>query len=141
MPPFPLRTGSRTLIAATTALTSSYVAGALISTDEANALCIDVIYTKGDETSVQMKVESTNDAGALDPSTSAWYQQVTSTASGGTVTLAPAEYSMTAASAAATQKWTIVINPVKGTGFKISFKATGGTPTGTFSAVAYTGWV
>lgn len=112
-----------------------------MSTDEANALCIDVFYTKGDETSIQLKVEATNDEGALSASTSAWYQQVTQTASGGTVTLAPAEYSMTAASAATVQKFTLVIYPVKGTGFKISVKATGGTPNGTYSVQAYTGWV
>lgn len=127
------------VIAATTLLTSSYVAGTIISTDEANMLAIDVIYIKGDETSIQIKVEGTNDT--TPASGSNWYQQVTQSASGGTVTLTPGIYSMTAASASATQKFTLIINPVKGTGFRISVQATGGTPTGTISIQAFTGWV
>lgn len=137
---FPDRTTNNwQVFPAATLLTSAYVAGTLISTDEANALCLDFIYVKGDETSVQVKVESTNEINAT--SASNWYQQVTQIASGGTVTLTPAIYSMTAASAAATQKFTILINPVKGTAFRISVQATGGTPTGTFSCQGYVGWV
>lgn len=140
MPPFPLRQDTPTQVAAAgTTLTSAYVAGVIVSTDEANTLAIDVIYTKGDETSMQIKVEATNDT--TPASGSNWYQQVTQSASGGTVTIAPAIYSMTAASAATVQKWTIIINPVKGTGFRISAQATGGVPTGTYSIQAYTGWV
>lgn len=124
---------------ALTTLTSSYVAGTLISTDEANTLCLDIIYVKGDETSVTIKVESTNET---TPATgSNWYQQITQSASGGTVTITPAIYTMTAASAAATQKFTLLINPVKGTGFRISVLETGGSVVGTISIQAYTGWV
>jgi len=130
---------SRPVFAAATALTNAYVAGAIMSCDEANMIAIDVIYTKGDETSIQIKVEGTNDT--TPASGSAWYQQITQTASGGTVTIAPAIYSMTAASAATIQNFTFIINPVKGSGFRISVQATGGTPTGTFSVQAYTGWV
>jgi len=97
-----------------------------MSCDEANMIAIDVIYTKGDETSIQIKVEGTNDT--TPASGSAWYQQITQTASGGTVTIAPAIYSMTAASAATIQNFTFIINPVKGSGFRISVQATGGTP-------------
>lgn len=140
MPPFPLRTGNKTVVAASTLLTSSYVAGAIISTDEANALCIDIVYAKGDETSIQIKVEGTNDTGTLN-SSSNWYQQITQSASGGTITIAPGIYSMVATSAATVQNFTILINPVKGTGFRISVQATGGTPTGTYSINGYTGWV
>lgn len=137
---FPNRsTVNWTVFPALTALTSSYVAGALISTDEANALCLDVIYIKGDETSIQIKVESTNEINAVTGSN--WYQQITQSASGGTVTIAPAIYSMTAASAAATQKFTILINPVKGTAFKVSVQATGGSVVGTYSIQGYVGWV
>lgn len=126
-------------IATTTLLTSSYVAGSLISTDEANTLCLDFIYIKGDETSIQIKVESTNEINAA--SGSNWYQQITQSASGGTTTLTPNIYSMTASSAAATQKFTILINPVKGCAYRVSVQATGGTPTGTISCQAYVGWV
>lgn len=137
---FPNRTSTNwQVLPALTTLTASYVAGTLISTDEANALCIDVIYIKGDETSLEILVESTNES--IPASGSNWYQQVTSSASGGTATLAPANYTMTAASATATQKWTIIVNPVKGTGFRISAKKTGGSSPGTVSIQAYTGWV
>jgi hypothetical protein len=87
---------------------------------------------------MQIKVESTNEVKPV--SGSNWYQQLTQTASGGTVTIAPAVYSIVAAGLPATQKFTFIINPVKGTGFRISAQATGGTPTGTFSIQAYTGW-
>lgn len=127
------------VIAANTTLTSSFVPGTLISTDEGNALCLDFIYIKGDETSIQIKVEGTNEINAS--SASNWYQQVTSTASGGTVTIAPASYSMTAASAAATQKFTILVNPVKGTAFRVSVQCTGGSVVGSISCQAYMGWV
>lgn len=140
MPPFPLRTGNRTVVAPATLFTSSYVAGNIVSTDEANALCIDVSYTVGNETSIQIMIEATNDPGTL-TSGSNWYQQVTQSASGGTVTLVPAIYSMTASGLSGTQNFTILINPVKATGFLISAQATGGTPTGTYGITAYTGWV
>lgn len=137
---FPDRTTTNwQVVPAATVLTAAYVAGTLVSTDEANALCIDVIYTKGDETSIQIKVEATNESPAT--SSSNWYQQVTQSATGGTVTLVPAIYTVVASGLSATQKFTIIINPVKGTAFRISTQATGGTPTGTYSIQAYTGWV
>ena len=125
---------------AATALTAAYVAGTIVNCDEANMVAIDVIYTKGDETSIQIKVEGTNDTPPFSVNTN-WYQQVTQSASGGTVTITPGIYSMTAASAATIQKFTLIINPVKGSGFRISVQATAGTPTGTFSIQAFTGWV
>ena len=125
-------------VKATTALTSSYVAGTIISADEHNMIAIELTYTKGDETSLQLKVEGTNDDLTDSP---VFYQQVTQTASGGTVTIAPAEYSVTAASMPTVGTVTFIINPVKGTGFRVSVKATGGTPTGTYAVKAYLGWV
>lgn len=138
---FPNRTTNNwQVIAALTALTSSYVSGSLVSTDEANALCLDFIYVKGDETSIQVKVESTNEINASTGSN--WYQQVTQSSSGGTTTLTPNVYSMTAASAASTQKFTILINPVKGCAYRVSVQQTGSASTpGTISCQAYVGWV
>ena len=124
--------------------TTSYVAGTVISAGpegEHNALGILVNYVKGDETSIEIKVESTSDPTSTASGSVTWYQQVTQSASGGTVTLVPAIYTMTAASAAATQPWTIIINPVKGQMYRISVKATGGTPTGTIGVKAVLGWV
>lgn len=141
MPPFPLRQTQSIPVSGTvasqTTLTSSYVAGVIVSMDEANMIGIDVAYTAGDETSIQIKVESTNDP---TPSASSnWYQQVTQSASGGTVTIVPANYSYT--SSGGNTNFTLIINPVKGTGIRISVKATGGTPTGTYAVSAFTGWV
>ena len=101
---------------------------------------IDVVYTKGSETDLQIIVESTNDAGALG-SGSNWYQQVTQSASGGTVTQTPALYQMAAASAATVQKFTFIINPIKGTGVRISVQYSGGSGPGTVGITAFTGWV
>lgn len=139
---FPNKTGTFAVAAASTALTSSYVAGTLVSAGpqgEHNAICIDVLYVKGDETSIQVKVEAADQQ--TDAASPVYYQQVTQSALGGTVTLVPAEYSMTAASAAATQRFALIITPVKGTIYKISVKATGGTPTGTYGVNAFLAWV
>ena len=137
---FPDRTTNNwTVIPALTTLTSSYVAGALISTDEANALCLDFIYTPGSETQLNIKIESTNEIKAS--SGSNWYQQVTETTSGGTVTLVPAIYTMTASAAANPQNFTILINPVKGCAYRVSVEYSGGSSPGTISCQAYVGWV
>lgn len=124
--------------------TSSYVAGTVVSAGpegEHNALGILVKYVKGDETSIQIKVESSNDPTSTASGSVLWYQQLIQSVSGGTVTIVPAEYSMTAASAAATQYFTFIINPVKGQQYRVSVKATGGTPTGTIGVQAILGWV
>lgn len=123
------------IVRTTLAPTTSYVAGTVVGVDEANMIGIQVTYVKGDETSIEMKVESSIDAG------STFGQQVTQSSSGGTVTLTPGIYTMTAASAAATQIFNFIINPIKADQVKISFKSTGGTPTGTIACKAITGWV
>lgn len=127
--------GQAFLIKDTTALTSSYVAGTVASFDEHNMIGLEVTYVKGDETSLQIKVESSIDNGTT------YGQQVTQSASGGTTTIAPNEYSFAAASMASTQVMNILINPIKGDHIKVSFKATGGTPTGTVKIRAIFGWV
>ena len=123
------------IIRAVAVTTSSYVAGTVVGFDEANMIGLEVTYTKGDETSIEIKVESSIDAGTT------YAQQVTQSTSGGTTTLAPAIYTMTAASAATVQVFTIIITPIKGDIIKVSTKATGGTPTGTVGIKAITGWV
>lgn len=123
------------IIRAVAVPTTSYVAGTVVGIDEHNMIGIEVTYVKGDETSIELKVESSIDAGAT------FSQQVTLSASGGTVTLTPAIYSMTAASAAATQLFNFIISPIKGDVIKVSVKSTGGTPTGTVGIKAITGWV
>lgn len=123
------------IVRAQSVLTSSYVAGTVVGLDEANMIGFECTYVKGDETSIELKVESSIDGGTT------YAQQVTQSTSGGTSTLTPGIYSMTAASAAATQVFTFIVTPIKGTTVKISAKATGGTPTGTLKINAITGWV
>ncbi len=116
-------------------LTSAYVSGTISSFDEHNMVGLEVTYVKGDETSMQLKVESSVDGGTT------YGQQVTQTASGGTTTIVPNEYSFAAASMAATQIMNILINPIKGDRIKVSVKATGGTPTGQVGVRVIYGWV
>lgn len=123
------------IIRATTAATTSYVAGTVVSMDEANMIGLEVTIVKGNETSFEIKVESSIDAGVT------FAQQITESATGGTVTLTPAIYTLTGASLAATQVVTFVINPIKADQVKVSVKSTGGTPTGTVAIKAITGWI
>lgn len=126
--------GQPFVIRASSVLTGSYVAGTIASLDEHNAIGIELTYVKGDETSLQMKVESSVDNGTT------YGQQVAIASSGGTSTTTPNEYSFAAASMAATQIMQILITPIKADHIKIWFKATGGTPTGTVTARVLFGW-
>lgn len=123
------------IIRAATAATTSYVAGTVVSVDEANMIGIQATIVKGNETSFEFKVESSIDGGTT------WAQQITESASGGTVTLTPAIYTLTGASLAATQVFTFIVSPVKADQIRVSVKSTGGTPTGTVAIEAITGWV
>lgn len=117
------------VVRAVAAPTSSYVAGNVFSSDEQNTLGILVKYTKGDENSVQVKVESSIDGGAT------YGQQVTESASGGTITVTLAERTFTASG-----NYWIMISPFKADTVKISTKSTGGTPSGTVGIDAMTCW-
>lgn len=135
-------TPTRATYAVPTVLTSSYVAGSIVSivSNESNAIGVMVKYVKGDETSVQILVESTVDTGALTGSSN-WHQQVTQAATGGSIALVPGIYTINASDCAATQLFTFIVSPVKATGVRVSVKATGGTPTGTITTAVVTGWV
>ena len=116
-------------VRAVAALTAAYVAATVFSADEHNTLGILVQYTKGDEDSMELKVESSIDAGTT------YGQEVTESTSGGTVTetLAVRQFTVTG-------NYWVVINPIKADTIKISAKATGGTPTGTLALNAQTSW-
>jgi hypothetical protein len=116
-------------------LTGAYVAGAIASLDEHNAFGLELTYVKGDETSLQVKVETSIDGGVT------YGQQVAITPSGGTSTTVPNEYSFVAASFPASQVMNILITPLKADHVRVSVKATGGTPTGTVVARGIFGWV
>lgn len=121
-------------------LTGSYVAGNEITIDEQNAIALLVQYTKGDETSLDIKVEVSIDGGAT------WFQESAEAVSSGSIatSLAIREYT-------ATGNYSTVITPIKVAPLdtndnfygkiRVSFKATGGTPTGTVGAYAVTGTV
>lgn len=127
---FPNKSKPHLVKAIATAITGSYVAGTIFSTDEHNFLGILVEYTKGDESSIQIKVESSIDGGVT------YGQQVAESASGGAITTTLAERTL-----AATGNYWIVISPIKADTIKISSKSTSGTPTGTSKISAITGWV
>lgn len=122
------------IIRAAAVTTTSYVAGTVVSIDEANMIGFQVTIVKNDETSFEFKVESSIDGGTT------WSQQVTQSSTGGTTTLTPGIYSITGASLSATQLFNFIINPIKGDQVRISTKSTGGTPTGTVAIKAITGW-
>ncbi len=127
--------GQPRVIRATTVLTGSYVAGTIASFDEHNMVGLEITYVKGDETSIQLKVETSIDGGTT------YGQQAVQSTSGGTTTLVPNEYSLTAASFPASQVINLLINPIKGDHLKVSAKATGGSPTGTLKIRALFAWV
>lgn len=133
------------VFAPATTLTNAWVAGTIVSMDEANAIGIDITYTPGSETNLQIKVESTNDTnipGTGLTNSSNWYQQVTQSAAAGVVTLVPALYEIAASNySSTTGNFTILVNPIKGSGIRISMMYSGGSGPGTASITAYTGWV
>lgn len=121
---------SKHTVRASAVLTAAYVAGTVFSSDEHNTLGVLVDYTKGDETSLEVKIESSIDGGTT------YAQQITETATGGSIAVALAERTFTA-----TGKYWVVVHPFKADTVKISVKATGGTPTGTVAITAMTSTV
>ncbi len=120
---------SNHVVRAVAAPTSSYVAGTVFSMEDQNYLGFEVNYTKGDETNIKVKVEISVDG-------TNYYQEITESASGGTITATAAERVF-----AATGKYSFSISPTRGRLVKISVLATGGTPTGTVGINAQTAWV
>lgn len=119
-----------TPICAAKALTSSYVEAGRVRLDVHNYCGWTVRYTKGDETSLQMKVETSVDNGVT------WDQQTVESVSGGTITPTLAERSYTVSGNYAGN-----VTPVKAEIIRFSVKATAGTPTGTVTIIALPSWV
>lgn len=105
---------------AVTVLTGSYVAYDALNTGENNQLNLYVTYVKGDETSLDIKVEAS-------PTQAAWYQLPTESAESGVITVTPAVWRLTASAT------TILQIPCVFNHARISVKAVGGTPTGTLA--------
>lgn len=117
------------LVRSQTILTGSYVAGTAFSMDNHNTIGLEVGYLKGDETSMQLKIEVSNDGG------NSYAQQMAESTSGGTITASLGERSF-----AASGTGSILVNPVRARLVKISVKATSGTPTGSCTIKAYPLW-
>lgn len=124
-------TKSTRTVRASSVLTSSYVAGTLISSDTQNFLGVMLSYTKGDETSCEVKIEVSLDGGVT------FFQQDVETPDAtGKIALTQGYRQLTA-----TGNYAVTIYPMKADQIKISAKATGGTPTGTLAVTSVTSWV
>ena len=111
-------------------LSTSYVAGTEIGFDRQNYLAVLVEFTKGSLTTMEVKIESSVDGGVT------YGQQITETASGGTVSAALAEYEIDT-----TGKYWIVVNPLLADSVKISVKGTGTITSSECTVTAITGTV
>lgn len=117
------------VVRASSVLTGSYVAGTVFSSDEHNTLGVLVKYTKGDETYVEIKIESSIDNGTT------YGQQSTETVTAGVI-----EVDLATRRFDATGNYWVVVTPIKAGQIKISSRASGGTPTGTLALDAQTSW-
>lgn len=113
---------------ASAVLTGAYVASTVFSVDQDNFLSIIVSYTKGDENSMEMKIEGSPD-GTL------YARQAAESTTGGTTTVSLDERKFSA-----TGIYAIEVYPVRAKTVKVSLKATGGTPTGTCALTASHSW-
>lgn len=121
--PFPVQS---VYLAATT-----YTAGTVFSMDTHNAIGMEIIYAKGNETSMEVKVEVSNDGGTI------YSQEVAESISGGTITTSLANRTFSASG-----NYSILLTAVRGNLVKISSKTTYGTvSTGSVTIRAYPLWV
>jgi len=110
---------------------TSYTAGNVFSMANHNAIGIEVDYDKGNETSLEVKVEVSNDGGTT------YAQQSTESTSGGTITVALGERTFSASGI-----YSLLITPIRAGLVKISSKSTYGTvATGSCSIRSYPLWV
>lgn len=116
---------SGTLVAAGTALTSSYVtAGSILPATGHDQTVLLVNWTKGDETSLEIKIQYSDTVDF----TNAYERAVTTTDAAGLSTILDGTFTRTT-----TGKFMLPIANY-GQFVRFQFKATAGTPTGTFGA-------
>lgn len=119
------------LVRAGAIATSVYVAGTTFSMDAHNALGLEINYTKGNETSLQVKVEVSNDSGAT------YAQESAEQTSAGIITMSLAERTFSA-----TGVYSVLIQPLRARLVKVWTKTTYGTvSTGSCAIKAYPLWV
>jgi hypothetical protein len=126
---FPI-TKQTTPICSAKALTGSYVEAGRVGLDTQNFVGYTIRYTKGDETSLQMKIETSVDGGTT------WDQQTTEIATGGSIAVTLAERTYTGSG-----NYAGIVSPIKADVIRFSVKATAGTPTGTVTIIALPSWV
>ena len=111
-------------------LTTSYVAGNVMSMDAHNAIGLEISITLGSLTSVELKVEVSNDGG------NTWAQEVAENTSGGTVSISLAERQFTASGT-----YSVLITPVRARLVRVSVKGTGTVTGSSCKVVGYPLWV
>lgn len=99
-------------------LTSSYVAGTVLSVPLKNQLIIYVLFTKGLTTSMEMKVEFSQD-------NSSWYQEVEEFIDSGTATVRELTHQVASANQSAAQQGYKFSIPITDRYVRISVKGTG----------------
>ena len=110
-------------------LTNSYVAGNIIGdASEYNTLSLEVDFTLGSLTSMEMKVEVSNDG-------TNWYQQVAESTSGGSTTVSLDERTWDA-----TGKYAFLIRPVRAKYIRVSVKGTGTVTDSSCAIKGYLAW-
>lgn len=131
--------GSAQVIANAVTLTDTYVPATIVSIDEQNFLGLLIKYTKGNETTLTVKVDVSVDNGTT------WYQQTVDTPTAGAISVAAAERTYTGTGNFATSIQPVKVPMMPSGAFqgqiRVSYKGTGGTPSGTLTITATVGWV
>lgn len=122
-----LHTPNRITLSTATTLTGSYVTqhSDIQAGHGRDQLVIEAVYSKGDETSCEIKVQFSP---TVDFSTA--FEQTVAANSSGEYTLSPINYKLTASGN--------LLIPITNYGYywRVQAKATGGTPTGTLALTA-----
>ena len=123
-----LQIGAPFLVRASTiATTSAYVNGTAFSMNTHNAIGIEVNYARGTETSLEIRLQVSNDDGVT------WVQESAESVSGGTITKSLAERSYSA-----TGIYSELIQPVRAKLVRLAAKTTTATTsTGSCSLRTY----
>ena len=121
----------REIVRAAAILTGSYVAGTVIKdVEHCNQLVLLFAYTKGSLTSLEYKIEFSDDGGTT------WYQEVMSVQSAGTSTDTVLEHTFTGATA----NLRIAV-PIKDSYIRVSAKGTGTVTSSSLAIQAILGTV
>lgn len=117
------------VVRASAIVTDSYVAGTVVGNiSEYNSIGLEVDFTKGDLTSMELKIEESQDKVN-------YYQQATESGSGGTISDALAIRQFTASG-----KYAILVTPVRARYIKVSVKGTGTVTSSLVAVKLHTSW-